>query len=110
VISNRMEATGDRIVTPDISEPRYRILAVLPHGWSTLLIEDDRGRTFTVDSTTRCLTPIDSDDARQLIDERAFRTWQGDRDWSSLDRLLLLSSSAGRAYTLAAVDQASAAT
>jgi hypothetical protein len=83
--------TRDRIEStqPD-APPLFRIAGVEPHGWSTVLVEEQSGRAFLLATATGRLTEIAPAQARALLADRSYRAWQGDRDWAPLDSLPLI--------------------
>lgn len=66
---------------------RYRIVAAEAHSWSSLLLEDERGRRYLYVVGTRALTRVSAGSAADLLARRAYRTWRGERSWAPLDRL-----------------------
>ena len=83
----------DRVVEPAAAtspETRlFRIGAVEPHGWSTVLLEDERGRWFEAVTASGRLSELSREEVDDLIRNRTYRKWHGDRAWSPLERLPL---------------------
>jgi hypothetical protein len=79
-----------------LDDRRFRIIAVEPHGWSTMLIEDEAGRAFVAATATGRLVEIAAADVDAMLERRTYRPWQGDRRWSSLATLPLLSTARNR--------------
>jgi hypothetical protein len=99
VASDRTEQPEDRVLHGGGAiGRRFRILGVEPHGWSTVLIEDEGGRAYVVTSATGRLTEIAAADALDLIDRRTYRPWRGNRDWSDLDHLPLIATARQRPH------------
>lgn len=104
--------SDDHIVEPIAPDAEvaalYRIVGVEPHGWSTVLLEDDAGNWFVAVTASRRLNPIARADAEDLIRNRTYRKWQGGRDWATLDRLPLFAADDSQlsAMTADSVDSA----
>ena len=83
----------DQLIRAAIVAPKYRIVGVEPHGWSTVVIEDDSGRFFVAVTASGLLTEIQAHEAEKLVQDRTCRRWNGDRSWTEFERLPLLDSS-----------------
>ena len=79
----------DRVVKGASDGRLYRVLAGEAHSWDFLLIEDQLGERFKIDTRTRALVPISDADAQTLLETRAFRQWSGSSLWASLNDLPL---------------------
>jgi hypothetical protein len=91
VSRDRAESSDDRVVESEAKSPAlFRVVGVEPHGWSTILIEDQTGRMFIAATATGRLSQIDAEEAATLIQGRTYRKWHGDRAWTPLDHLPLL--------------------
>lgn len=87
----RTSDRSDSLVKERVSrEQQFRLFAVEPHGWSTFMLEDRQGQIYLGSVKTGTLTPVRHEDAEQMLDTRAYRQWNGDRAWASLDRLPLI--------------------
>jgi coenzyme F420-reducing hydrogenase beta subunit len=96
VARDRAVSTDDRVIDAAPGDDLYRVSGVEPHGWSTVLIEDQVGRYFVASVVTGRLTEVQSSDAQQMIQRRTYRRWHGDRSWATLDRLPLVANAAPR--------------
>ncbi len=74
----------------------YRVLAGEAHSWNFLLIEDQLGERFRIDTRSRTLMPITDTDAQRLLETRAFRPWSGSRAWATLSDLPLAPTPSAR--------------
>ena len=79
----------DRVIKGASDGRLYRVLAGEAHSWNYLLIEDQLGERFRIDTRSRALVPISDADVAQLMETRAFRPWSGSRLWASLSELPL---------------------
>lgn len=79
----------DRVINGTSDGRLYRVLAGEAYSWNVLLIEDQLGERFRIDTRSRVVSPITDDEAQQLIESRAFRPWAGSRLWASLNELPL---------------------
>jgi hypothetical protein len=83
------DAHDDQLVQPANEPVKYRLTAVEPHGWSTVVIEDNAGKVYLAVTASGIMTEISADEANELIQSRAYRRWNGDRSWTDLERLPL---------------------
>ncbi len=74
----------DRVLSGSSDGRLYRILAGDAFSWSALLIEDQLGERFVLDTVTRSLTPVSDPLSIELIETRAYRPWNGPRRWAAL--------------------------
>lgn len=95
---DRAVSPHDRLVTADPDGARFRIAGVEPHGWSTVLIEDTAGRHYVLSAATGRLSEVHGAEAQRLFNDRIYRRWNGNRQWSALDRLPLVAQVASRAF------------
>ena len=79
----------DRIINGPSDGRLYRVLAGEAYSWNFLLIEDQLGERFRIDTRSRALVPISDGEVRRLLESRAFRPWAGSRLWASLNELPL---------------------
>jgi hypothetical protein len=79
----------DRVIKGASDGRLYRVLAGEAHSWNYLLIEDQLGERFRIDTRSRSLVPMSDSDVAQLMESRAFRPWSGSRLWASLSELPL---------------------
>jgi hypothetical protein len=99
VTSDRTEMAEDRVLHAGAeSENRFRIFAVEPHGWSTILIEDQAGRTYLVTTATGRYTEIPAADTRRMVERRDYRPWHGGRVWSTIEELPLVAGTRQRPH------------
>jgi hypothetical protein len=97
VTRSRGSNPEDRVVAEESAPERlYRLFAVEPHGWSTVLLEDQLGSIYVASSVTGDLTEISVEDARQRLTDRVYRLWNGERRWSPLESLPLVASAFAR--------------
>ena len=90
---SRTSKPEDRVVAEQSTPANvYRLFAVEPHGWSTVLLEDRAGSIYLASSATGSLISVSRDDAERMLAERAYRLWQGDRRWAALESLPLVAS------------------
>ena len=84
----------DRLIeTPQatsLESPLLRIAGVEPHGWSTILLEDDSGRFYVAVTASGRLSEVSRAEADDLLRIRTYREWHGDRSWSPFERLPLI--------------------
>jgi hypothetical protein len=93
VTRDRAQSSPDQLIeSVPAGEPLFRVVGVEPHGWSTVLIEDQLGRCFIAATASGRLSEIEAAEARRLIQGRTYRRWHGDRSWTTLERMPLLSS------------------
>ena len=90
----------DRVIKGTSDGRLYRVIAGEAHSWNFLLIEDQLGERFRIDTRSRSLIPISDDDVRELMEARTFRPWAGSRLWASLNELPLAQMSTSRAEPL----------
>jgi hypothetical protein len=74
----------DRVLSGTQNSRLYRVVAGDAFSWSALLIEDQLGERFVLDTVTRSLTPVSDTLAAELIETRAYRPWNGPQRWSSV--------------------------
>lgn len=74
----------DRVLAGAPDGRLYRVIAGEAYSWMTLLIEDQLGERFLLDTVSRALTPIPDARARELIETRSFRPWNGPVRWESV--------------------------
>lgn len=74
----------DRVLSGSTDGRLYRVVAGDAFSWSALLIEDQLGERFVLDTVTRALTPIADAHAIELIETRAYRPWNGPQRWSAV--------------------------
>jgi hypothetical protein len=79
----------DRVIKGASDGRLYRVVAGEAHSWNYLLIEDQLGERFRIDTRSRALVPVSDADVAQLIESRAFRPWSGSRLWATLNELPL---------------------
>src|SRR5687768_861215 len=79
----------DRVISGPSDGRLYRVLAGEAYSWNFLLIEDQLGERFRIDTRSRALTPVSDGEVRRLLESRAFRPWAGSRLWASLNELPL---------------------
>lgn len=79
--------TQDRVVKGASDGRLYRVIAGEAHSWSFLLIEDQLGERFRIDTRSHALSPVSDDVVDKLMETRAFRPWSGSRNWASLSDL-----------------------
>lgn len=89
---DRTASPQDRVLPTDAEETLYRVVGVEPHGWSTVLIEDQQGRAYVVAAATGRMVQIPHGDAMALVERRTYRPWQGNRAWSPFGRLPLIAA------------------
>jgi hypothetical protein len=65
----------------------YRVVAGEVHSFRTLLIEDQLGERFLLDTTRRTLEPITDQRAGELLSARTFRPWNGPVRWATVTDL-----------------------
>lgn len=83
----------DRVIKGASDGRLYRVLAGEAHSWTFLLIEDQLGERFRIDTRSGAVSPISDPDVQRLMDTRAFRPWSGSRVWASLNDLPLARTS-----------------
>ena len=94
---DRIADTQDRVVVPEAKGERlFRIYAVEPHGWSTVLIEDENMRIFLCSTTAAALTEVSATDAQALLLNRSYRRWFGSSEWAPLSQLPLVAATFSR--------------
>lgn len=94
---SRMSHPEDRVIAdPSTPEGLYRLFAVEPHGWSTVLLEDQLRSIFLASSATGNLIQVSREEAERMLAERIYRLWQGDRRWAPLESLPLVASAFAR--------------
>lgn len=81
---------GERTPNSSGQTDQYRLLAVEPHGWSSVLVEDRQGAIFIVATAVRSLRRITAEQAELAIAQRTYRLWRGSREWAPLDALPLI--------------------
>jgi len=97
VSRDRIADAQDHVVVPDPKVERlFRIFAVEPHGWSTVLIEDESQRIFLCSITAAALTEVSAADARALLLNRSYRRWYGSSEWAALSQLPLVAATFSR--------------
>ena len=77
----------DRVLSGTSDGRLYRVVAGDAFSWSALLIEDQLGERFILDTVTRGLTPIADGLALELIETRAYRPWNGPQRWSQVTEI-----------------------
>jgi hypothetical protein len=77
----------DRVLSGAPDGRLYRVIAGEAYSWTTLLIEDQLGERFVLDTVKRALTPITDSRAGELIETRSFRPWHGPVRWASVAEL-----------------------
>ncbi len=88
---DRDSETTDSIVSErEPARQQYRLFAVEPHGWSSFMLEDQEGRVYLGSATAGTLISVRQEDVERMLRTRAYRRWNGDRAWTSLDRLPLV--------------------
>lgn len=94
---DRIADAQDHVVVPEAQPERlFRIYAVEPHGWSTVLIEDEGKRIFLCSTTAAALTEVSAADAQALLLNRSYRRWFGSSEWAPLSQLPLVSATFSR--------------
>jgi hypothetical protein len=94
---NPIPADEDRILSqPSNRVELFRLFAVEPHGWSTVLLEDQNRTIYLASTVTGSLSRLSGQEAEGLIAQRAYRMWHGERSWAPLESLPLISSSFAR--------------
>ena len=82
----------DRVIKGASDGRLYRVLAGEAHSWNYLLIEDQLGERFRIDTRSRSLNAITDSEVESLLKSRAYRPWSGSRLWASLNELPLAPS------------------
>jgi hypothetical protein len=77
----------DRVLSGASDGRLYRVIAGEAFSWTTLLVEDQLGERFILDTINRALAPIADSRARELIESRSFRPWNGPVRWASVAEL-----------------------
>ena len=77
----------DRVLSGALDGRLYRVIGGEAFSWTTLLIEDQLGERFILDTVTRALTPISDSRASELLETRSFRHWNGPVRWASVAEL-----------------------
>ena len=77
----------DRVLSGALDRRLYRVIAGEAFSWTTLLIEDQLGERFMLDTVSRALTPVTDVRARELIESRSFRPWNGPVRWATVVEL-----------------------
>lgn len=77
----------DRVLAGTADGRLYRVVAGDAFSWSALLIEDQLGERFVLDTVTRGLTPITEQHSVNLIESRAYRPWNGPQRWSPVGEI-----------------------
>ena len=77
----------DRVLSGAPDGRLYRVIAGEALSWTTLLIEDQLGERFILDTVRRALDPIPDDRAREMLETRSFRPWNGPVRWASVAEL-----------------------
>ncbi len=77
----------DRVLSGTSDGRLYRVLAGDAFSWSALLIEDQLGERFVLDTVTRSLTPVSDPLSLELIETRAYRPWNGPRRWAPVSEI-----------------------
>lgn len=77
----------DRVIKGASDGRLYRVIAGEAHSWRFLLIEDQLGERFRIDTRSHALSPVSDNDFDKLMESRAFRPWSGARNWASLSDL-----------------------
>jgi hypothetical protein len=77
----------DRVLSGTSDGRLYRVIAGEAHSWTTLLIEDQLGERFILDTISSALAPITDGRANELIETRSFRPWNGPVRWASVAEL-----------------------
>lgn len=86
------ESQQDRVLEPALEPVLFRVVGVEPHGWSTVLVEDDAGRCYIAVTSSGRLSELPRAEANELVRTRTYRRWHGDQSWSEFERLPLISS------------------
>jgi hypothetical protein len=87
----------DRI--PRGGSEQYRLFAVEPHGWSSVLVQDRHGAIYIVATAVRSLHRISIEQAELSLTQRKYRLWHGSREWAPLDALPLIAGAFGSAVS-----------
>jgi hypothetical protein len=74
----------DRVLSGAPDGRLYRVIAGEAFSWTTLLIEDQLGERFLLDTVRRSLEPISDSRAGDLLETRSFRPWNGPARWASV--------------------------
>ena len=74
----------DRVLSGAPDGRLYRVVAGEAFSWTTLLIEDQLGERFLLDTMRRSLEPITDSRAGELLETRSFRPWNGPARWASV--------------------------
>ena len=77
----------DRVLSGAPDGRLYRVIGGAAFSWTTLLIEDQLGERFILDTIKRELTPIPDSRAGELLQTRSFRPWNGPVRWASVAEL-----------------------
>jgi hypothetical protein len=77
----------DRVLSGAPDGRLYRVIAGEAFSWTTLLIEDQLGERFLLDTVRRALEPISDSEVGSLLETRSFRPWHGPARWSSVAEL-----------------------
>jgi hypothetical protein len=77
----------DRVLSGTSDGRLYRVVAGEAHSFRTLLIEDQLGERFLLDTTRRTLEPITDPRAGELLSARTFRPWNGPARWATVSDL-----------------------
>ena len=77
----------DRVLSGAPDGRLYRVIAGEAFSWTTLLIEDQLGERFMLDTVKRALTPITDSRAGELLETRSFRPWNGPVRWATVTEL-----------------------
>ena len=77
----------DRVLSGAPDGRLYRVIAGEALSWTTLLIEDQLGERFILDTVKRALSPIPDNRAREMLETRSYRPWNGPVRWASVAEL-----------------------
>ena len=77
----------DRVLSGMPDGRLYRVVAGEVHSFRTLLIEDQLGERFLLDTNRRTLEPISDGRAGELLSARTFRPWNGPARWATVTDL-----------------------
>ena len=77
----------DRVLSGTSDGRLYTIVAGSAHSWAFLLVEDQLGERFILDTQHRALSPIDDIEAAGLLESRSYRRWNGRKRWMTVPDL-----------------------
>ena len=77
----------DRVLSGTSDGRLYCIVAGSAHSWAFLLVEDQLGERFILDTNQRALSPIDDIEAAGLLESRSYRRWNGRKRWMTVPDL-----------------------